>query len=178
MYNSESFLKYANEVLSAGVPREAIEEVRDVARIRDRERDRMLAMRNMGYSTEKAVYDWLSDRYGEESLSQPRHAPVDIIAKLDGKTIAFDVKAVRAPRHSIDRLRHSIYEANYFSDRNGVDELVFVLVSFVDSIKRVLERRFVDFPPTTIIIGVAELNEETGMVSGFVPYDQFRLESA
>lgn len=182
MYNSESFLKYSNEVLSAGVPREAIEEVRDVARIRDRERDRMLAMRNMGYSTEKAVYEWLSERYGEESLTQPRHAPVDIIAKLDGKTIAFDVKAVRHPRHSIDRLRHSIYEAHYFADKNDIDELVFVLVTFdvdfVDSIKTMLERRFVDFPPSSIIIGVADLNEETGVVSGFVPYDQFRLENA
>lgn len=182
MYSSEGFLKYANEILSAGVSNEAIEEVRDVARVRDRERNRNNILRNMGRSTEKAVYDWLSGQYGEECLVTPRHAPVDIIAKFDGKTVAFDVKGIRHPRHSIERLRHSIYEAHYFADKNDIDELVFVLVTFdvdyVDSIKRILERRLVEFPPIDILIGVAELDEETGEVTDFTPYDQFRVDNA
>ena len=181
MYSSEGFLKYANEVLSAGVSNEAIEEVRDVARIRDRDRARMNIMRNMGRSTEKAVYDWLSEQYNEECLSQPRHAPVDIVASFDGRKVAFNIKAVRNPRHAIDRLRHSIYEAHYYTDKNDIDELVFVLVTFdvehIEFIRRILKRRFIDFPPVAIMLGVAEFDEESGEVSGFIPYEQFQAES-
>ncbi|WP_299495664.1 PIN-like domain-containing protein [uncultured Shewanella sp.] len=174
MYSSEGFLKYANKILSVGVSSEAIEEVRDVARVRYRERNH----HNMGRSAEKVVYDWLSEQYGEECLVNLSHAPVDIIAKFDGKTVAFEVKVVRHPRFS-ERLYGSIYEAHYFADKNEIDELVFVLVTFdvdhVESIKKVLERRLVEFPPIDILIGVAELDEETGMITDFTPYDKFRI---
>ena len=72
MYSSESFLQYANKLLSAGVSNEAIEEVRYVARTRNREidRDRMSFINNTSYSAEKAVYDWLRMVYGENHLTQ------------------------------------------------------------------------------------------------------------
>jgi uncharacterized protein YaaQ len=182
MYSSEGFLKYANEILRAGVSSEAIEEVRDVARTNDRESSRMMLMRNMGRTTEKAVYNWLVEQYGEDCLVQPQHAPIDLIAKLDGKTVAFDIKAIRNPRHSMERLRHLIYEAHFYSDKNDIDELVFVLVTFdsdhIETIKKSLERRLRELPPITIMIGVAELNEDTGMVTDFVSYDQFKIDNA
>lgn len=178
MYSSESFLKYANEELSAKVPKEAIEEVRDLARAPERR----FVTSNIGATTERAIYKWLSDRYGEECLSLSQNQPVDIIAKIEGKVIAYVVIAVMAVRgyaHLISKLQHSINRVRYLADKDNFDEVAFVIVTFeansVDRMKSMLLERFVDCPPVRIIIGTADLIEETGTVSGYVPYAQFGI---
>ncbi|MBB6342042.1 hypothetical protein HNP49_002210 [Pseudomonas fluvialis] len=180
MYNSENFLKFANEALSVEISKEAIQEVRDVTRVRDRERARIYTLRNMGRSAVKVVYEWLSGRYGEDCLSFTHHAPVDIIAKVNGKTIAFNVKALRQPHHPTDRLYQSIYESHYFTTKYNFDELVLVLVApnteHIDQIKRIINRKSTDLPPTSIILGISDFNEDTGIYSGFIQHDEFRIE--
>jgi hypothetical protein len=182
MYSSEGFLKYANKVLQTEVSSEAIEEVRDVARTRTYELNRIMLMRNIGRSTENAVFEWLSKQYGKENLVHPRNSPIDLMANANGRKIGFDIKAIRQPRNAINRLRHTVYEAHYFAEKNDVDELVLVLVTFeselVEGIQRIVERSLRNLPPITIMIGVAELDEDSGEVSDFVPYNELRVDNS
>ena len=102
---------------------------------------------------------------------------MDIIGDFDGRKVAIEVKVVRQLRSLIERLRYSIYEAHHYVEKNDIDELIIVLVTFdvdqIESIRSILEPILIELPPVTMIIGIADLNEDTGSVTNFYTYTQF-----
>lgn len=183
MYSSEGFLKYANELLNAGISNEAIEEVRDKARASDKGSPKHVdKTRNMERSAVQAVHDWLSAMYGEENLVIAQNSPVDIVASVSEKSVAYEIKVVRNSRDSFDRVRQLAYVEHYHREVKQFDKLVFVLVAFdldrIEKIRRALETKSYYLPSMHIILGVAKYDESSGVVSSFDPCEEFKIGSS
>lgn len=174
IYNTEGFLSYANELLDAKVTEEAIKEVRELSIARREFARSPRSMREMAMSTEKAVYEWLSDKF--DKIEHNRGFP-DFVAYQDDLKFGFEVKMIRDPRMIMHRLDETVYRAYYSLNEDGYYEiaLIFVVldVETVDRLMHMIKRRMPDIDGNLrIIVGMAEFDEEEGVVYGFIPYDE------
>ncbi|WP_226649274.1 PIN domain-containing protein [Microbulbifer variabilis] len=171
MYSSENFLKYANELLIAEVSEAAIEEVRDVARTRNKEHVQLTSLHESTFVLEKAVLDWVTMRYPVVNVEIGTNEPVDFVVTSRGKEIAFCVKVVLSPIQALGWLSRSIDRINV---SENYDELivVFVVNAFDDaeSLEILLTEKYGISLYKKIIIGTVDSGEEGRGALEFEPY--------
>jgi hypothetical protein len=176
MYNLEGFLKYAGEAYKLDTS-EAIKEVKDIATILPiLPHNRKYSSSVVEHSTQKAVYDWLIEKYGEQYVTfsdNKLDLHVDIIVSLDGVEIAFAVKAIYHPHIITDQSFNNLKNlATFYMNTNQFHKFVVVFVTFDDShiqiVKNLLDERIVDLRHITVYLGVANLNQDTGIATDLV----------
>ena len=99
MYKPEGFLRYSKEFLQSNISNEAIQEVRDVSRVRTENARRHRDIMNRAGGAEKAVYAWLIKKY--DQVEQNQRGYPDFAVKRNGENVGFEVKLVSPPRMTV-----------------------------------------------------------------------------
>lgn len=175
IYNTESFLNYANEQLNVKVAEKAIEEVRAVTFERKNRFNDPRSIRGFVESTEKSVFEWLSSHF--ENLEHQMRGFPDFVAYEGSKKFGFEIRAIRDYRMILHRLDEIIYRAYYCLKEDDYFEFAIIIVvldeELIHKVFEMVKRKFPEFEVNLkIIIGVAEFDEESGQVYGFRPYDE------
>ncbi|WP_370209699.1 PIN domain-containing protein [Alloalcanivorax venustensis] len=178
VYNTESFLSFANEKLNAQVTEEAIEEVREVSVNRRAMAMRNVRMHELGISAEIAVYEWLSSSF--QSLEHNSIGFPDFVGYQNELKFGFEVKLLKRNKNIINRLNEDIYRAYHMLKEQNFHEFAIVLVVLEeDALHEVLHRIRRRLPEMDgnlrIVVGKAEYDEEEGYVYGFTPYDDIHI---
>lgn len=160
MYSSDGFLKYSNEMLSFGVTEAAIEEVRDVSRVRDISLVNHEMLHESMHALE-AVTEWLSRKYGSECVYiSNSDSGFDIEATLAGKNVAFDIKIVKSSGGFVQRLPRLLDRTYKIKSNSSYDNVVIVAivmnhdaaVRVANKLAQMLEKG-ADFPDISVYIG-------------------------
>lgn len=180
IYNTEGFLKFANQQLNAQVAEQAIEEVRAVTFDRKLRYRSARDFQRMALLSEQAVFDWLSDRESFDEIEIRRRGFPDIIAHRGDKKYGFEVKMIRDPRMLHHRLEETIYKSYYSLNEEEYFEFCIVLVLFDESMIRkameMISRRLPEFDANLrILVGCMEYDEDTDEASDFRPFDEVSL---
>ena len=180
VYNTESFLSYANEQLDAKVTKEAIEEVREIYDERQETMLRHRMLRQMSKSAENVVYEWLSRNFSHLEHRGHRDSGLDFIGYRDDQRYGFEVKLVREPRNIMHRLQEMILRSCYLLNEEHFYEVAIIFVVLNEEVVPELEYRIRRRMPEVqgnlrIVIGKAEYSEVKGVVYGFSPYTDFQL---
>jgi len=177
MYNLEGFLKYAKRVSDKlNITTEVIEEVKDIATTLPPNRKYSSSV--VEHYTQKAVYDWLIKEYDEKHVTLLRNkldSYVDIIVSLDDKKIAFEVKVIYHPHITKQYLHNLSNIDDFYLNTNQFDEFVVVFVTFdvshMQIVKNLLDERTVNLQHITVHLGIANLDQDTGIVTDLIlPY--------
>lgn len=172
MYKPEGFLTYSKEFLQSDISNEAIQEVRDVSRIRTEDARRPIDIMHRAERAERAVYTWLIKYYGQVDENHGQYP--DFTVKLTERRIGFEVKTLFHPRIPGTRFREFVYQAQYKSTEGGLDSVTIVFVTDSDSNARKLMTRYSskwrDNLPTTVTILIGVLDVDESGVGSFVPF--------
>lgn len=180
IFNLHGFLRYFNEQSDVKVTEEAIKEVREVSDDRRERIMRTQAIRQLAFSAEKAVYEWLSHNLPHFDLEQNRRGQPDFIGYHDGRKYGFEVRLVQTLPVVMYRLREMIYRFYYMLNEEGFYEIAMIFVvldeEIIPELRSLIRRgRWKEQRNLRIIIGKAEYSEEDGQVYYFTPYDDFTL---
>ncbi|MCF5881054.1 PIN domain-containing protein [Aeromonas veronii] len=175
IYNTESFLNYANEQLNAKVAEKAIEEIRAVTFERKNRLNDPISIRRLVESTKNSVFEWLSSNF--ENLEYQIIGFPDFVAYDGGKKFGFEITAIQSYKMTLHRLNESIYRAYYLLKEKDYFEFTIIIVvldnELIHKVFEMVERNFPEFETNLkIIIGAAEFDEESDQVCGFKPYDE------
>lgn len=175
IYNTESFLNYANEQLNAKVAEKAIEEIRAVTFERKNRLNDPISIRRLVESTKNSVFEWLSSNF--ENLEYQIIGFPDFVAYDGGKKFGFEINAIQSYKMTLHRLNESIYRAYYLLKEKDYFEFTIIIVvldnELIHKVFEMVERNFPEFETNLkIIIGAAEFDEESDQVCGFKPYDE------
>lgn len=171
MYNMESFLNYANDQLDTQVAKETIDEVREVSVQKSERLIKHRSIRRLVYSAEKAVFNWLSDRF--QPLEPHRGFP-DFISIQDNLKFGFEVKLIRNPRMVHHIISELTYRSYYLLNEDKYHEMAIILVMLnVGAVSEVFHRLKRIVPKIKsgfkIVIGVGDMETEEE-ISRFIPY--------
>lgn len=184
IYNTESFLNFANEQLNVKVAKETIEEVREVSYFRSafskNNMSKHMSARSLGLSAEKAIFEWLHRTY--DMLEENRRGFPDIISYQGEFKFGFEVKMIRDARISVSRLHEVLHRAYYAVNEEGYDEISVIFVALDEqSVHRMIDmmhRKLIEIDANIkVIVGRAEYDEESDTVYGFESYEEFRTNS-
>jgi len=176
IYNTESFLNYANEQLNAQITKEAIEEVREVSYARQIISKSSKNIIHIARSVERNVFEWLSLKYSH--VEENRKGFPDFISYNSEGKQGFEVKLVRDSRNIFHHLNNILHRAYYIMQEEDFEEItiIFVLLE-IDLIERILhtiQKRISDFKGNIkILVGLTHFDEETGESYGFDPIEEF-----
>jgi hypothetical protein len=178
IYNTESFLSYANKQLDAQIAEHAIEEVRAVNVARKNIHRHPSLMRRGTESLENSVYEWLSNYFDE--IEKDRRGFPSFIAYKENQKYGFEVRLVREPRFIMHRLDEIIYKAYYALNEDSFHEVCIFLVvadeEMIPMVVKMVSRRIPEFEVNLrIMVGLAEYDEESGIYSQFKPYDNISI---
>jgi len=178
VYNTESFLNYANEQLNAQVAKETIDEVREVSYAHQVMPPRgHKNFMNVVRSVERQVFEWLSYKY--HNLEENRRGFPDLISYNGEEKEGFEIKTIREARTVSHRLRDTLHQAYYIMQEEKYDKMTIILVLLElespERIFRSISRRISEFKGNLkIIVGQANFDEESGEVYSFEPLEEFR----
>lgn len=177
VYNTESFLSYANEQLNAKVAKEAIEEVREVSYARQVAARGARSFMHIVRLSERSVYEWLSHQYN--NLEENQRGFPDFSSYEGEQKYGFEVKVSRDIKNVQHRLKETLHRAYYAIQEENYDEMTIILVVLEsESNERLfhyIHRRISEFKGNLkIIIGRTHYDEESDVVYGFEPLDEFR----
>jgi len=175
VYNTEGFLKYAKEQLNVQVTEEEIEEVREVSVAWRKGIQGLLNIRKLAMSSEKAVFKWLKNSFAE--LEENRGGHPDFVAHRDKLKYGFEVNLIREPRMIIHRLKEMIYRSYYMLNEEGYYEIALIFVVLnedtISEIMHLIKKGMLDIEGNLrVIVGNAVVDEDDGIVYGFIPYDE------
>jgi hypothetical protein len=175
MYNSERFMQYAREYLSAQIKEESISQVRDIARsavVNSSD------LSSFGEAAEKAVQAWLQESHSDSSISfNSRGFPEFICFDSNSNVrIGYEVKLARTHGRLIvhPRFRDVLYRGYHEVKEGKLDKFVLVIVldepDLVDIAHRQLTSANFEIPNgTSVQIGyLTEVNKEKEIFK-FVP---------
>lgn len=134
MYNSERFLSFAERFLNIPIKKESVDQVRDVAEVSERDRQRrvpsrMTEMREFAFSAERAVLDWLESTNPSRKIIANRHGfPDYVVVEETGAREGYEVSPIRSPQMGLLRLRDVAYRGYYEVGEGDLDALSIVLV--------------------------------------------------
>lgn len=173
MYNSERFMQYAKEYLSAQIKEESISQVRDIARSAAVNRSSLFSL---GEAAEKAVQVWLQESHPDGTINYSFRGFPDFTCFDSDIRIGYEVKLARAhgPLIVHPRFRDVLYRGYHEVNEGKLDKFVLVLVldepDSVDIAHRQLTNANFEIPKGTFVqIGyLVEVNTEKGIYK-FVP---------
>ena len=177
IYNTESFLSFANEQLNAKVAKEAIEEVREVSYARRIMSRSSKSFINIARSVERNVFEWLSLQYN--NLEENQRGFPDLVSYDGDQKQGFEIKVIRDARSAQYRLLETLHRAYYAMQKESYDEMTIVLVLLesesIDRVFHSIHRKISEFKGNLkILIGRSHFDEESGVTYGFEPLEEFR----
>ncbi|WP_447500593.1 PIN-like domain-containing protein [Acinetobacter oleivorans] len=92
IYNTKSFLSYANDNLNAKVTKEAIQEVSDISNVLKNTYKSHYRSKMSSEIGERAVYRWLSYRF--PNLEYNNQSYPDFLTHVDNKKYGFEIKSI------------------------------------------------------------------------------------
>lgn len=174
MYNSLGFLKLSKEMLLANISKETIDEVRDISEVNEKISALRLGRENTVYIADRAVYRWLLKTYGENSVVFSKYSFIDFVVEVDGKKLAFHVKAIT----NVSMIPYCMGEfsarAQRLSQDNSIDDLSCVLVLFDPELIRdardVVMKNVGYFNSYGVLLGLATSNSNLADSYDFTPH--------
>lgn len=176
MYNSERFLTFAQRFLNISVRKTSVDQVRDVARLSEREVQprRFLGTGELA-AVEQAVLDWLKSLY-PSSIVENHRFPDFVVVDETGARQGYEVKYVRDPRSIIMRLRDVAYRGYYEVAEGNLSTFNLVFVSEsrqrTHELDRILSSPRSAFPTNvSVTVGILEpVTDPNGSIrQQFVP---------
>ena len=179
VYNTESFLSYANEQLNTKVAKEVIEEVREVSYARQsilRGRQNFMRITRL---IERNVYEWLSNH--NNNLEENRRGFPDFISYDGEQKYGFEVKIIRDIKSARHRFVETFHRAYYAMQEENYDEMTIILVLLepesMEHIFQSILRSISEFKGNLrVIIGISHYDEESEVAYGFEPLEEFRTD--
>lgn len=182
MYNSERFLTYAQDFLDISVKKESVDQVRDVAQVSERERQRRYysEMQELASLAKEAVRAWL--RYSQPAsliIAQKAGFPDLIVFDKTGTRAGYDVGVTRSLRLGrLRRLRELVNRGYAEVGEGNLDTFYVVLVGENETDAREIARfldsqRLVIPSGVSVIVGMLvppEKDQETKYA--FIPLSQ------
>lgn len=177
VYNTESFLSFANEQLNAKVAKEAIEEVREVSYARRIMSRGPKSFMHIAHSVERNVFEWLSLQYN--NLEENQRGFPNLVSYDGDQKQGFEIKIIRDAKSAQHRLLDTLHRAYYAMQEENYDEMTIILVLLepesIDRIFHSIHRRISEFKGNLkILVGRSHFNEESGVIYGFEPLEEFR----
>ncbi|MEQ1345856.1 PIN-like domain-containing protein [Acinetobacter seifertii] len=171
VYNTESFLRYANSHLGTQVTKETIEEIRDISHDIRNVYDIKEGFVPMVRYAERAVYEWLSIKYSNIEINN--NFP-DFIAYEDNKKLGFEAKLLRNINNINIMFKNLEYRSYYVMNEENLSELTLILVLLdEDSIYRaeeMIKRRYTVMKSNIkVILGKPNDIKASGEIEGFNP---------
>ncbi|MDS7966024.1 MULTISPECIES: PIN-like domain-containing protein [Acinetobacter] len=171
VYNTESFLRYANSHLGTQVTKETIEEIRDISHDIRNVYDIKEGFVPMVRYAERAVYEWLSIKYSNIEINN--NFP-DFIAYEDNKKLGFEAKLLRNINNINIMFKNLEYRSYYIMNEENLSELTLILVLLdEDSIYRaeeMIKRRYTEMKSNIkVILGKPNEIKASGEIEGFNP---------
>lgn len=159
MYNSKSFLEFANEFLSTKVSQDAIDEVRDVSSIPSFI-ERLSRNATVKFHTiERAVYRWLIKKFPTVVWNERSHP--DFVAKYENDRFGFEVKYFGTADFSRREIKNYIASANLEMRLNNFSIITIICIlpnrSTAEEFERRIQLEFSD-----------QIPEHLRILSGFV----------
>lgn len=127
MFRPEGFLAHSEEALKTGVSKEALDEVRDLSRIRANLGSKH---RRSGFDlsiAESAVFDWLGKSFSH--VVRVRAAYPDFVVNDQGQRIGLEVYANESVRLRTSRIREKFYKAHYEMAKGRLEGLMLVWIA-------------------------------------------------
>jgi len=175
VYNTEGFLKYANEQLGTQVTEEAIEEVREVSVARGNNLLKRQDFMHLARSSEKAVFEWLQDRFTR--LEENHRGRLDFIAYEDNLKYGFEVKLIQQPRIIIHRLKEMMFQSYYMLNEEEFHEIALIFVALSEDSAIEIIRKTKKIMPEMknnlrILVGIVEVDEGDNFAYGFRLFEE------
>jgi hypothetical protein len=131
VYNTESFLQFANKYVGANVTDAALDEVRQVS-----ERTawiNYLSVQRKGAMVDRAIINWLVAEF--DYVEQRKFGFPDVIAHRNSKKFGFDVKVSNSMQSAMLGLTEAFVTADAIGNALGLEEtaLIFVLPESPDT---------------------------------------------
>lgn len=182
IYNTQSFLSYANKKLNAKVTKEAIQEVRDISNILKNTYNLHYRNKMSGEIGERAVYSWLSYRF--PNIEYNNESYPDFITYIDGKKYGFEIKSLDSINSSrvLNVMKSHINKAYQALNEKQFHEISIIFYMFeldkdiVNKIIHNIKEAFSDPEGNiNIIIGTIKISDEERQVYNFNSLISFKL---
>lgn len=172
VYNTESFLRYANSHLGTQVTKETIEEIRDISHDARKVDNINRSFIPMVRYAQKAVYEWLLMKYPNIEIN---NSFPDFITYKENKKLGFEAKLLRNINNINIMFKNLEYRSYYVMNEENFSELIFILVLLDDDsvyrAEEIIKKRYTEMKShIKVILGKPNnIDEIGGTISGFNP---------
>lgn len=173
MYNSDRFLKYANQYLGAQVKEESITQIRDIATV--------IGPNNMIRSyllAEKAVELWLSQRYPNSIITRSEKFPDFVVNDANSsESIGYEVKYFEKINYL--NIKNILLKSKNYSTESVLSRLNYVFVcgdyNLAKDIKQWISIN-IDYLPEghSIILGILKKDDYSDLPKEFMVIYKFK----
>lgn len=183
IYNTQSFLSYANKKLNAKVTEEAIQEVRDISNILKSTYENSYKNLQMEEMSEKVVYTWLSHMF--PSIEYNHQGYPDFISYKDDKKYGFEIKSLHQNNSFgiINIIKNNINKAYHVLNKNKFNEIsiIFCMIELdeeiINKVIYNIKEGFSDIEGNiNIIIGKIDPSKEADEKDIFYPLLSFKVK--
>lgn len=182
IYNTKSFLSYANDNLNAKVTKEAIQEVDDISNLLRNTYNFHYKNKMSCEISERAVYSWLS--YRLPNIEYNHQGYPDFITYVDGKKYGFEIKLLDNINSSrvlniVKSHINKAYQALNEKQFHEISIIFYMLELDQDSVNNIIHNiKEVFSDPDgniNIIIGTIEISDKERQVYNFNSLISFKL---
>lgn len=187
IYNSASFLKFANDRLNMNVKEDAIKEVREIGLDRKEKFEQFsMQSRMLNQAAEEAVLIWLKERFQKVEFAGNSNYEfakgLDFIAYQDDSRFGFEVRYCENRRSIRFWIKEKINQLNLNHKLHNFREFAFVFVVDSESMLEEVISSVYDFVPQVnlkgevkVIVGVGGIDLKSGKFRMFRPYADFHI---